>query len=104
MAPGDIVRHADYPQWGRGYVIRAKKSSADVFFQWGGKRKLAANEPLEPSRAAGIEADFFALCASLLLLAAFGSSLSSTCKMSRKLMPPFPGAARRASTRRWKSR
>ena len=43
MAPGDIVRHADYPQWGRGYVIRAKKSSSDVFFQWGGKRKIDAS-------------------------------------------------------------
>ena len=53
MAPGDIVRHADYPQWGRGYVIRAKKTSSDVFFRWGGKRRIDAGEPLEPSRASG---------------------------------------------------
>lgn len=63
--PGDIVRHADYPQWGRGYVIRARTSSSDVFFRWGGKRRIDAGEPLEPSRAGGIEAEFFALCASL---------------------------------------
>jgi hypothetical protein len=66
MTPGDIVRHADYPQWGRGYVIRVRKKSSDVFFQWGGKRKVDATEPLEPSRATGgIEVDFFSLCASL---------------------------------------
>lgn len=64
MAPGDIVRHADYPQWGRGYVIRARKASCDVFFRWGGKRRIDAGEPLQPSVAAGLEADFFALCAS----------------------------------------
>jgi hypothetical protein len=66
VTPGDIVRHADYPQWGRGYVIRAKKSSSVVFFQWGGRRKIDANEPLEPARASGaVEVDFFSLCASL---------------------------------------
>jgi Protein of unknown function (DUF3553) len=66
VAPGDIVRHADYPQWGRGYVIRVRKKSCDVFFQWGGKRQIDASEPLEPSRATGaIEVDFFSLCASL---------------------------------------
>jgi transcription elongation factor GreB len=65
MAPGDIVRHADYPQWGRGYVIRAKKSSSDVFFRWGGKRRIDAGEPLERSRASGVEAELFVLCASL---------------------------------------
>ena len=65
MTPGDIVRHADYPQWGRGYIIRAKKSSSDVFFQWGGKRKIDATEPLEPARVSGLEAEFFSLCASL---------------------------------------
>jgi hypothetical protein len=64
MRPGDVVRHADYPQWGRGYVIRARKASCDVFFRWGGKRTVAAAEPLEPSAAAGLDADFFALCAS----------------------------------------
>lgn len=65
MTPGDIVRHADYPQWGRGYVIRARKKSSDVFFQWGGKRKIDASEPLEPSPASGrVESEFFTLCAS----------------------------------------
>jgi predicted GIY-YIG superfamily endonuclease len=66
VTPGDIVRHADYPQWGRGYVIRARKSSSVVFFQWGGRRKIDATEPLEPARASGaVEVDFFSLCASL---------------------------------------
>jgi len=63
LAPGDIVRHSDYPQWGRGYVIRARKTSFDLFFQWGGKRRVDAGEPIEPSRARGVEAEFFALCA-----------------------------------------
>jgi predicted GIY-YIG superfamily endonuclease len=65
MTPGDIVRHAEYPQWGHGYVIRAKRTSADVFFRWGGKRRVAAAEPLEPSRASGVEAELFAMCADL---------------------------------------
>jgi hypothetical protein len=63
VTPGDIVRHADYPQWGRGYVIRVRKKSSDVFFHWGGKRKMDASEPLEACRVSGLEADFFALCA-----------------------------------------
>ena len=65
MAPGDIVRHADYPQWGRGYVIRVKKASSEIFFRVGGRRKIDANEPLEPSPASGVEAELFALCASV---------------------------------------
>lgn len=65
METGDIVRHADYPQWGRGYVIRVKKSSSDVFFRWGGKRRIDTDEPLEQSPASGLEAGFFALCAGL---------------------------------------
>jgi predicted GIY-YIG superfamily endonuclease len=66
MAPGDILRHPDYPQWGRGYVIRVRKSSSDVFFQWGGKRKIDAQELLEPARPSGaIEVDFFSICDSL---------------------------------------
>ena len=65
MAPGDIVRHTDYPQWGRGYVIRAKKTSADVFFLWGGKRRIDAGELLEASRPSGVEAEFFSQCAGL---------------------------------------
>lgn len=65
MTRGDIVRHADYPQWGRGYVIRAKKTRADVFFQWGGKRKVLLTEPLEPSKALGVEAELFDLCAAI---------------------------------------
>lgn len=63
LTPGAIVRHADYPPWGRGYVIRVKKKSADVFFHWGGKRTVDVGEPLEPGRASGLEAEFFALCA-----------------------------------------
>jgi hypothetical protein len=68
MAPGDIVRHADYPQWGLGYVIRARKTSSDVFFRWGGKRKIGVDEPLEPARpgrASGADAELFGLCAGL---------------------------------------
>lgn len=65
MTPGDIVRHADYPQWGRGYVIRVRKTSQDVFFQWGGKRRIKSNEPMEPSAVSGLEAEFFAMCAGL---------------------------------------
>jgi hypothetical protein len=66
MAPGDIVLHPDYPQWGRGYIIRVRKKSSDVFFQWGGKRKVDASEPLVATRpSGGIEADFFSTCASL---------------------------------------
>ena len=65
MTPGDIIRHADYPQWGRGYVIRARKTSLDVFFQWGGKRRIDAGDPIEPSPASGLEAEFFSLCAGL---------------------------------------
>ncbi|MGH9371177.1 MAG: DUF3553 domain-containing protein, partial [Vicinamibacterales bacterium] len=63
MTPGDIVRHADYPQWGSGYVIRARKSSFDIFFRWGGKRRVAARESVEPSRVTGTDAELFALCA-----------------------------------------
>jgi hypothetical protein len=65
MDAGDIVRHAEYPQWGRGYVIRvrARTKARDVFFRWGGKRTIAAAEPLTPSPAAGLDAEFFARCA-----------------------------------------
>jgi predicted GIY-YIG superfamily endonuclease len=65
MAPGDIVRHADYPHWGRGHVIRARKTSVDVFFHWGGIRRIEAGAPLELSRAHGVEAQFLSLCAGL---------------------------------------
>jgi hypothetical protein len=44
-------------------VIRARKTSVDVFFRWGGKRKVAADEPLENARASEMEAKLFALCA-----------------------------------------
>lgn len=63
MDSGDVVRHADYPQWGHGYVIRVGKKAIDVFFRWGGKRRIAVGEPLEPSRATGVEVEFFAICA-----------------------------------------
>jgi hypothetical protein len=63
MAPGDIVCHAHYPQWGRGYVIRVTKTSSDVFFRWSGRRSVDVGEPLQLSRATGVEAPFFSLCA-----------------------------------------
>jgi predicted GIY-YIG superfamily endonuclease len=62
LQTGDIVRHTEYPQWGRGHVIRARKKSTDVFFHWGGKRRIPPGEPLETARAAGTEAELFALC------------------------------------------
>jgi predicted GIY-YIG superfamily endonuclease len=65
MSPGDIVSHEDYPQWGRGYVIRAGKTGSVVFFLWGGKRRVEAGEPLTPRPPRGVEAEFFAVCASL---------------------------------------
>jgi predicted GIY-YIG superfamily endonuclease len=63
MTTGDIVRHADYPQWGHGVVIRTRTTSSDVFFHWGGKRRIDAREPLEPSRVIGVEAKSLSLCA-----------------------------------------
>ena len=60
-----IVRHPDYPHWGNGYVIRVRKTSMDVFFHWGGKRKVPASERLETSQAAGVEMELFEHCASL---------------------------------------
>jgi predicted GIY-YIG superfamily endonuclease len=65
MSSGDIVRHQDYPQWGRGYVIRAGKSAVDIFFLWGGKRRIDVGEPLHPSPAHGLEAEFFEVCVGL---------------------------------------
>jgi predicted GIY-YIG superfamily endonuclease len=60
---GAIVRHPDCPQWGLGYVIRAKAAASDVFFQWGGKRKVPRVEPLEAAEAVGVHAELFELCA-----------------------------------------
>jgi predicted GIY-YIG superfamily endonuclease len=65
MTAGDIVRHADSPQWGPGYVIRVRKTSVDVFFQWGGRRRIPAGEPLESFRAVGVQTELFGLCAEL---------------------------------------
>jgi hypothetical protein len=65
LKTGAIVRHTDYPAWGRGYIIRATKRTTTAFFQWGGKRKIAAGEPLEPARAVGAEVELFALCAEI---------------------------------------
>jgi hypothetical protein len=65
MAPGDIVRHADYPQWDRGYVIRARKTWTDVFFRFGGRRRIGPGEPLESTQASGVESELFTLCATL---------------------------------------
>jgi hypothetical protein len=44
-------------------VIRVRKTSFDVFFQWGGKRRVEAAEPIEPGHVKGLEAEFFARCA-----------------------------------------
>lgn len=65
MTRGDIVRHAEQPTWGHGYVIRATQRTTTVFFQWGGKRKIPAGEALEPSRPDGVTAELFALCAEI---------------------------------------
>ena len=65
LTSGDIVRHADYPPWGNGYVIRARKTRTEVFFHWGGRRKLATSEPVESSCATRADAELFALCAGL---------------------------------------
>ncbi len=46
-------------------MIRARKTLCDVFFQWGGKRRIDAGEPIEPTRVSGVEAEFFSLCADL---------------------------------------
>ncbi len=62
---GAIVRHPDYPQWGNGYVIHARKTASDVFFQWGGMRRIPLAEPLHPLQTAGALAEVFTLCAEL---------------------------------------
>jgi len=46
-------------------VIRARKTSFDLFFQWGGKRRIDSAEPIEPTPVRGVEAEFFSLCAEL---------------------------------------
>ena len=51
--------------WQTCSTIRARKASCDVFFHWGGKRKIAVGEPLEPTSVSGIESDFFSMCAEL---------------------------------------
>ena len=65
MRRGDIVRHPEYPQWGRGYVVRATKRTVTIFFHWGGKRRIPVGEALEKSRAVGVETELFDLCASI---------------------------------------
>src|SRR5437764_15287535 len=60
-----IVRHPEHPQWGPGYVIRVTKTGADVFFHWGGKRKVPTTDPLEPTQLARAELELFELCAGL---------------------------------------
>ncbi len=44
-------------------MIRAGKKRTEVFFLWGGRRRLATGEPLEPARAMGAEGELFDLCA-----------------------------------------
>lgn len=65
MAPGDIVQHSAYPQWGRGYLISLRTGSADVFFHWGGRRRVASDEPLRRGRASAAESELFRLCAAV---------------------------------------
>lgn len=62
VARGAIVRHAEYPQWGHGFVIRAGKRVTKVFFLWGGRRSVPVGERLEVVQPAAIEASVFALC------------------------------------------
>jgi predicted GIY-YIG superfamily endonuclease len=97
---GDIVQHADYPQWGRGYVIRARKTSSEVFFRWGGKRTVAAGEPLEASRPTRLEADFFARCSGLSVTAwsrghhsVYAIELDSAVWKNRAFRERNPGGA-----------
>lgn len=63
VSRGAIVRHADYPQWGHGYVIRAGKRLTKVFFLWGGRRGVPVGERLEVAQPKAVEAQIFALCA-----------------------------------------
>lgn len=46
-------------------MIRPKRRTVDVFFHWGGKRSIPANDPLEASRTGGVEAALFDLCAEI---------------------------------------
>ncbi len=62
MAENRIVRHGDSPQWGIGYVIRKGKPSTDVFFQWGGRRKIPAAEPLAAGDPPAVAAALVELC------------------------------------------
>ena len=57
-----VVRHPEYPQWGRGHVIRAGKRLTRVFFVWGGRRNLPVGESLELARPSALEAKLFELC------------------------------------------
>ena len=61
---GAIVRYADYPQWGHGFVIRARKKTTEVFFHWGGRRKVAAGRAARRGATpTTVEADLFTLLA-----------------------------------------
>jgi predicted GIY-YIG superfamily endonuclease len=60
---GDIVRHADYAAWGPGRVIRVSRARREVFFVWGGRRRVAEGEPLELTRPTPAQRELFALCA-----------------------------------------
>ena len=60
---GAIVWHADYPQWGHGYVLRAGKRLTHVFFLWGGRRAVPVGERLEMAHPTAVEAQLFTLCA-----------------------------------------
>jgi predicted GIY-YIG superfamily endonuclease len=60
---GNIVRHADYESWGPGYVIRVSKARREVFFIWGGRRRVLAVEPLQLTRPTPAQRELFQLCA-----------------------------------------
>jgi predicted GIY-YIG superfamily endonuclease len=62
ITPGAIVRHADYPQWGPGYVIRVSRRRRECFFVWGGRRSVTASEPLELTHLTPVQGDLFEIC------------------------------------------
>ena len=63
--PATIVSHPEYPHWGPGYVFRTRKTAADIFFQWGGKRTIPADDPLQAVRSGGSGTELFTLCAEI---------------------------------------
>jgi predicted GIY-YIG superfamily endonuclease len=56
------VRHGDYPQWGAGYVIRVNRRRREIFFIWGGRRIVKADEPLAQAQPTPTESGLFETC------------------------------------------